>query len=214
MEFKRVGYVTATMALAAILGLPSLAQAETKLRLAEGTKIVFTLNDTLSTKDNRKGDEFSGVVSRSVRIGEEIAIPEGSVVRGTVTHVKRAGRVKGRSELQLRFDEIELPDGTQLDLSASVTGLDEGEKEGVKEEGEVEGEGTKKQDAAKIGLGAGIGAAIGAIAGGGKGAAIGAGTGAGVGTGAVLLTRGKDVTLKRGSNLIIQLDRPLTVTLP
>ncbi|HXE74987.1 MAG TPA: hypothetical protein VNN18_05020 [Candidatus Xenobia bacterium] len=182
-----------------------------RLTVAEGTKIVFTLNNSLSTKTAREGDPFSGVVSRSVRVGDQIVIPEGSVIRGQVTHVQRPGRVKGRGELGLRFDRLELPDGQSYDLSASLTSLED-EKETVGEEGEVKGEGTKKRDAATIGAGAGIGAVIGAIAGGGKGAAIGAGGGAAAGTGLVLLTRGKDVSLKRGSELAIQLDRPLTIT--
>ena len=184
-----------------------------RIRLAEGTNIVFALNNSLSTKTNREGDEFSGVVSRSVRVGETIAIPEGSIVRGTVAHVERPGRVKGRGELGLRFDQLELPDGQVYDLSASLTDLG-GEKETVGEEGEVKGEGTKTRDAATIGAGAGIGAVIGAISGGGKGAATGGAIGAGAGTGVVLLTRGKDVEIRRGAELAIQLDRPLAVVLP
>lgn len=214
MSFDRSGKVAAAVVLAALLALPGLVQAETKVRLAEGTKIVFTLNDTLSTKTNRQGDRFSGVVSRSVRVGDDVVIPEGSVVRGVISRVKRPGRIKGRAELSLRFDEIELPDGTRLDLAASLTDLDESEKETVTEEGQVKGQGSKKRDAATVGAAAGIGTAIGAIAGGGKGAAIGAGSGAAIGAGAVLLTRGKHIKIKRGSELAIQLDRPLTVTLP
>jgi len=214
MNLKRVGQAAAAVALAVALGWPSAVRAETKVRLAEGTKIVFTLNDTLSTKNSRQGDDFSGVVSRNVRVGDQIVIPQGSVVRGRVTRVEKAGRIKGRAEIDLRFDEIELPDGTQLDISASLTELDAAEKEEVTEEGGVKGEGSKKRDATTIGVGAGIGAAIGAIAGGGKGAAIGAGTGAAAGSGIVLATRGKDAEVKRGSELAIQLDRPLTVTLP
>ena len=147
-----------------------------------------------------------------MRVGEQVVIPEGSVIRGQISHVQRARRVKGRVELGLRFDKLELPDGQVFDLSASLTNLDEKEKESVTEEGQVKGEGSKKRDVTTIGAGAGIGAVIGAIAGGGKGAAIGAGGGAAAGTGLVLLTRGKDVQLKRGSELAIQLDRPLTVT--
>ncbi len=187
------------------------AYAPQRLTVAEGTKIVFTLNNSLSSKSNREGDPFSGVVSRSVRVGDEVVIPEGSVVRGQVSHVQRPGRVKGRGELGLRFDRLEIPGGETYDLSASLTTLED-EKETVNEEGQVKGEGSKKRDAATIGAGAGIGAVIGAIAGGGKGAAIGAGGGAAAGTGLVLLTRGKDVELKRGSTVAIQLDRPLTIT--
>lgn len=214
MLIGRRAQIISSLFAIALLAFPLTSRAETRVRLAEGTKIVFTLNDTLSTKDSRQGDTFSGVVSRSVRVGEEVAIPEGSEVRGVVTNVKRPGRVKGRAELALRFDEIEFPNGAVHDISASLTSLDEGEKETVNEEGQVKGEGSKKRDAATVGTGAGIGAVIGAIAGGGKGAAIGAGSGAAIGAGAVLLTRGKDINVKRGSELAIQLDRPLTVVLP
>ncbi len=74
-----------------------------RLTVAEGTKIVFTLNNALSSKSNREGDPFSGVVSRSVRVDEQVVIPEGSVIRGQVSHVQRPGRVKGRGELGLRL---------------------------------------------------------------------------------------------------------------
>jgi type IV secretion system protein VirB10 len=209
---KRITAVALLSLLAGSLHLAVAASTERKVRLAEGTKIVFSLNDRLSTKTSRAGDEFSGVVSRSVRIGEDIVIPEGSAVHGKVTRVERPGRVKGRAQLELRFEAIELPDGTELPISASLTELDEKEKEKVTEEGGVEGEGSKKRDAATIGAGAGIGAAIGAITGGGKGAATGAAIGAGAGTGVVLATRGKDLELKRGTELAIQLDRALTVS--
>jgi hypothetical protein len=200
-----------TASLSPVAAAPAAAAVPHSARIAEGTKIRFTLNQNLSTKTAREGDDFSGVVSRSVRQGDDVVIPEGSVIRGRVSHVQRPGRVKGRGELGLRFDELELPNGQTYDLSASLTNIEEGEKESVDEEGQVKSEGTKKRDAATIGAGAGIGAIIGAIAGGGKGAAIGAGGGAAAGGGLVLLTRGKDVELKRGSELAIQLDRPLTV---
>ena len=194
-------------------GVRPAAPQPVELRLAQGTKIVFSLNQSLSTKTNQVGDPFSGVVTRSVRVGERIAIPEGSTVLGSVAHVERAGRVKGRSELGLRFEHLELPGGETLPLNASLTDLGQGEKESVTEEGQVKGEGTKTRDAVTIGGGAGIGTAIGAIAGGGKGAAIGAGAGAAAGTAMVLLTRGKDIELARGSELALQLDRPLVVRL-
>jgi hypothetical protein len=181
------------------------------VRVPEGTRITFALNDSLSSKTSQTSDPFSGVVSRAVRVGETIVIPEGSVVHGTVSRVQRPGRVKGRAELGLRFDQLELLDGQDYDLSASLTELGETEKETITEEGQVKGEGTKERDAATIGGGAGIGALIGAISGGGKGAATGTAIGAGAGTAVVLLTRGKDVEIKRGAELSLQLDRPLTI---
>lgn len=69
----------------------------------------------------------------------------------------------------------------------------------VADEGQVQGQGSKKRDTAEIAGGAGLGATI------------GAGAGAAAGTGAVLMQRGKDIRLPRGSELTIQLDRPPTV---
>ncbi len=182
------------------------------VRVAEGTKIAFALDEALSTKTHRAGDSFSGVVSQPVQIGGRVIIPEGSVVRGSVARSKRAGRIRGRAEMDLRLEQLELPDGQVFDLVATLTELDESEKETVGEEGEITGQGSKKRDAATIGGGAGIGAAIGAIAGGGgKGSATGAGVGAAAGTAAVLLTRGRDIKLERGSELALQLDRAITV---
>ena len=206
MDGKRTGVLVVAILLAGVVALPALAK---NVKLPEGKKIHFTLNQTLSSDKSREGDNFSGVVSRNVRQGDKTVIPEGAVVRGTVTSVTRSGRVKGKAEMELSFDEIELPNGKTLDLAASLTELDD--KEEVTEEGGVKAEGTKKRDAATIGGGAGIGAVIGGIAGGGKGAAIGAGAGAAAGTGVVLATRGKEVYLKRGTEMAIQLDRPLTV---
>lgn len=182
-----------------------------EVQVDQGTAIALTLNDTLSSKTNQVGDAFSGAVSQAVEVDGKVAIPAGSVVHGTVARVERAGRVKGRAQLGLRFEKLELPDGQALELAASLTALGEEEKETMSQEGEVKGEGSKKRDVGTIAGGAGVGAAIGAITGGKKGAAIGAGTGAAAGTAVTLLTRGKDVELKQGSQVQIQLDQPLTV---
>ena len=184
------------------------------VRLPEGTRVLFALDETLNTKTTRTGDSFTGTVIEAVEVDGNIAIPKGTVVHGTVAHSKRAGRIRGRAELNLRFDRLELPDGQTFDLSASLAQIDPTEKETVGDEGSVEGEGTKSRDAKTVGAGAGIGAVIGAITGGGKGAAAGGGVGAGAGAAAVLLTRGRDVELDQGSRLAIELDRALTVRVP
>jgi hypothetical protein len=59
--------------------------------------------------------------------------------------------------------------------------------------------------------GAAGGAIIGAIAGGKKGAAIGTAVGGGAGTGVVLATRGKEVSMAKGSALTLKLSEPVTI---
>ncbi len=174
--------------------------------------MLLALNTSLSTKTAQPDDAFTATVKQSVRVNDMVAIPEGSIVRGRVAHVERAGRVKGRAELGLEFLEVALPDGRVYDLTASLSQLGEGEKETVGKEGQIEGEGSKKRDVTTVGAAGGIGAIIGAIAGGKKGAGAGAATGAGAGAAIVLLTRGKDVELTEGSEITIKLDRPLVIT--
>jgi hypothetical protein len=173
--------------------------------------MLLALNTSLSTKTAQPDDAFTAVVKQPVHVADLVAIPEGSLVRGRVAHVQRAGRVKGRAELGLEFIEVALPDGRVYDLAASLSQLSEGEKETVGKEGQIEGEGSKKRDATTVGAAGGIGAIIGAIAGGKKGAGAGAATGAGAGAAIVLLTRGKDVELAPGSEITIKLDRPLVI---
>ncbi|MBI4462268.1 MAG: hypothetical protein HY653_05120 [Acidobacteria bacterium] len=181
------------------------------MSVPQGTELLLVLNTALSTKTAQPDDAFTATVKQPVQVGDIAAIPEGSLVRGRVAHVQRAGRVKGRAELGLEFIEVELPGGRTYDLAASLAQLDQGEKETVGEEGQIEGEGSKKRDAVTIGAAGGIGAVIGAIAGGKKGAGTGAATGAGAGAAIVLLTRGKDVELAQGSEIAVKLDRPLVV---
>jgi type IV secretion system protein VirB10 len=76
-------------------------------------------------------------------------------------------------------------------------------------EGKVTGAGGKGRDVGTVATTTVTGAGVGAIAGGAKGAGIGAGIGGLAGLGAVLLTRGPDAQLPRGSTLDIVLEHPL-----
>ena len=165
-----------------------------------GTEMRVELLTNLSTDATQKGDRFEARV---------IGPPEyqGAMLEGHVTRVRRAGKVKGNSELQLTFDKIS-SNGRWTDIRAQVVEVeDNGASEGVgevDEEGGVRGKDRTKDDVAKVGASAGVGAIIGAIFGGGKGAAIGAVLGGAVGTGGVLTSRGKDIRLDHGQYLRIR----------
>ena len=154
----------------------------------------------LSTDVTQRGDRFQARVL-------EPAEYQDAMIEGHVSRVKRPGKIKGNSELQLTFDKISL-NGRWTEFKAQVIEVvDTGSSEGVgdvDEEGGVKGKGRTKDDVAKVGASAGIGAIIGAIVGGGRGAAIGAAIGAGVGTGGVLTSSGKDVRLEHGQHLRIR----------
>jgi type IV secretion system protein VirB10 len=144
-----------------------------------------------------------------------IVIPPGSYVAGTVTQVKRPGRVKGRGELFLRFDSLTLPNGVTRDFRARMGSMDgRATEEFDRAEGKIKSEGNKGGDARTVGEATAAGASVGVIAGGasghyGMGAGVGAAAGAAAGLMGVLLTRGPDAVLAKGSTIEMILDRPL-----
>jgi type IV secretion system protein VirB10 len=181
-----------------------------------GTKIPLSLINTISTKHSAEGDRVYLETSFPVLVNGRIVIPVGSYVAGTVTQVKKPGRVKGRGELYVRFDSLTLPNGVTRDFRARLGGVD-GQNSGEldKSEGMVRSEGNKVGDARTIGEAAGAGASIGVIAGSaagstGMGAGIGAAAGAAAGLIGVLATRGPDAVLARGSTVEMVLDRQVS----
>ena len=188
-------------------------QAPKQYVVRSGTRIPLVLVNSVSTRTSNVGDRVYLQTSFPISIDSRIVLPEGTYVTGTITQVKRPGRVRGKGEIYVRFDTLMLRNGVTRDFRGTVSAVDGAGNETLHEgngEGTVQGEATKGEDAGTIAQTGGSGATIGAIAGGGKGAAIGAGIGAAAGLGAVLLTRGAEVRLLRGTALEMQLDRDLT----
>jgi len=139
-----------------------------------------------------------------------ILIPAGSYVQGEILEAKRPGRVKGRGELHVRLNTMILPNGYTVSFNAVPTNAGTGGNESVEEEGKIKGDTDKTSDVGTVLKTTGAGAGIGAIATRtGKGAGIGAGIGAAAGLAMVLLTRGPELELPRGTTLDVMLDRPL-----
>ena len=184
-----------------------------------GSKVPLSLINSVSTKHSVEGDRVYLETVFPILVNGKIVIPPGSYVAGTVTQVKRPGRVKGRGELYVRFDSLTLPNGVTRDFRARVGSLDgRGTEELDRTEGKIRSEGNKGGDARTVAEAAGAGASIGAIAGGasgghyGMGAGIGAAAGATAGLVGVLFSRGPDAILAKGSTLEMILDRPLLFT--
>src|SRR4051812_46249814 len=88
--------------------IPTLEAAPSTVRadgyaIRPGTKIPLSMINSVSTKSSQVGDQFYLETAFPVVVSGKIVVPAGSWVQGSVTDVKRAGRVKGRSELYIRF---------------------------------------------------------------------------------------------------------------
>jgi hypothetical protein len=109
----------------------------------------------------------------------------------------------------MRLDTLILPTGYTVNLNAAPRSADSGGKETMDSEGKVTGGGDKGKKAGTVIETTAAGAGIGAIAGGAKGAGIGAGIGAVTGLAAVLLSRGPEAELPRGSTMDVVLEHEL-----
>ena len=173
-----------------------------------GTIIPVAMVNSISTKTAKDGDGVYARTTFPITVNNKIVIPVGTHVKGKITEVDRPGRVKGKAELTISFQEIILPSGITLPLYATLGSVGgTGTKKG---ETGIEGESSKGEDAGTVATTA---ATVGVLGGIGsrsvKGAGVGAAAGGAIGAATVLLTRGKDVVLQPGTTLEIVLDRPL-----
>jgi len=188
----------------------SAPQPPAEIVVPAGTKIPLTLINSLSTKHSSEGDRVYLQTAFPITFDGRIVIPRGSYVTGTVTEAKRPGKVKGKGEIFLRFDSLTLPNGTTRDFRSRLGGTDAGQFD--RAEGKIKGDGGKGSDARTVATTTGAGASVGAIAGsaashGAMGAGIGAAAGAAAGLAAVMLSRGPDLVLPRGTSFEMVLDR-------
>ncbi len=182
-----------------------------KIRIPAGTRVAVVLENGISTRGAKAGDSVYFHTSFPITQNNHVIIPVGSYLRGELIESKRPGRVKGRGEFRMRLDTLIFPNGYTVDLNATPRTADSGGKETMDSEGKITGGSGKGKDAQTVAETTAAGAGIGAIADGVKGLGIGAGIGAVAGLGAVLLTRGPEAELPRGSTLDIVLEHELAL---
>jgi hypothetical protein len=199
------------------LAVPDQAiQAQAGYTVASGVKIPLSLINSISTKHSMEGDSVYLETAFPILSNGRIVIPVGSYVAGTVTQVKKPGRVKGRGELYVRFDTLTLPNGVSRDFRSRMGTLDASSMGNLdRAEGRVESEGDKLGDTRTVAETTATGASVGAIAGAAAksmpmGLGIGAGAGAAAGLIAILAIRGPDAILTKGSTVEMILDRSLS----
>lgn len=158
-----------------------------------GQELDVRLQSTLSSETAAVEQRFEATTAVDLMQNGRVLVPAGSVVRGVVSGVEKAGRVERTGKLTLSFDRLSVR-GRDHEIRATATDV-------FKSGGILEEKGT-------AGVGAGAGAIVGGILGGVKGAVLGAVIGAG---GAIAATDGKDVELPAGSVVRIRFDTPVSV---
>jgi hypothetical protein len=177
-------------------------------QLGEGTQIRVHLLDRLSTAENHSGDAFHTRVASDVFRGNEVLIPAGAEIDGTVVQVS-SGHTGGHGSMLLRPETVILPDGSHYRLYAQTTGTP-GSKTRVGAEGNITPGSRLKKDGIEYGSAVGAGLVTGAIVAGPPGALAGTLIGAGAIT-VHLLVDHPQATLESGTTLMFTLTESLNL---
>ena len=202
---KKLAVLLCTMLLAAA------AVAQTNMSLPAGTALKVKLENTLSTFSSKEGDPFSGRVTEAVMLGGKTVIPLGATVQGRVTKINEPRRIAGKPTIGIFPETVVLPNGERYMLNAAVVDTNLRNGTDVNTEGQFKGAGHDGKDLTEIGFGTGGGMLGGGLIGGGKGMLIGGTLGA---TATVVHWLGKkrSAVLPAGTELVMELSRPLAMT--
>lgn len=174
-----------------------LNQDAPQITVPAGTELIVSISEPLSTATNQPGETFLATAARDLRVGDTVAVPAGSRIRGTLSKVEAPGRTKGRAKMTLVFEEVSIDDENWQSIDTRPIVL--------------EAPSETEADLEKVAAGGVAGAVIGAIAGGRKGAAIGGIIGASAGGAVVLSTKGDQIELPSGQQFAVTLKGPVTV---
>jgi len=174
------------------------APATVTLTIPAGTQLMLGFAAEVTSETAAAGDSVVATLKTPITVGDRIAFPAGSQVRGTITDVKAAS--KGFKEtggaLSMQFKSIVGPDGRKASIAAGFTKVAEGSA--AKKGGIIGG--------SAVG-GALLGKALGKSTGGG--AAIGAA----IGTAVAGTTKGREARIKPEDEIQIALEQNASVTL-
>lgn len=189
---------------------PAAAAPAGTIIVPSGTRLPLILHNTITTRNAQPGDPLYLETTFPIVQADRVLVPAGSYVQGEIIEAKRPGKMKGQGEVRVRLTTLILPNGYTVKFDAVPTNAGTGGNESTDKEGTVHGDTNRGADAGTVMKTTGAGAGIGAIASrSATGAGIGAGIGAAVGLATVLMTRGPELELPRGTSVDIVLDRPL-----
>lgn len=163
------------------------------------TALRLRLNDGLSSKNAKVGNQFTSTVVTPVYAKGFEVIPAGSIVTGHVTHVDRASRKSQAGSLDVTFTSIQIPNGVNYPISGSLVGPD-----GSDNEAGIKGKSSKKRNAKFIGRGMVVGGLINGGAGIVTGGLFGAARG--------LIKKGEEAEVDPGTEFDMMLNRSVSMS--
>jgi hypothetical protein len=190
--------------------LATVLAAQTQTPVPAGTALMVRLDTTLATFSNKTGDPFRAIITQPVVVNGQTLIPAGATVEGRVTKVSEPRRISGKPTIGILPEAIILPTGERYYLDATLTDTNIKGSD-VNHEGQFKGSGHDRRDTVEQGGGTAGGMLIGGLVGGPVGILVGGAIGAG-GTTGHWLGKHRSAVLPAGTELTLELNRPMTMT--
>jgi type IV secretion system protein VirB10 len=92
------------------------------ITIPAGTRIPLGLKQAISTKNAREGDPVYAETTFPFVMNDRVVVPAGTYIQGKITHVERAGRMKGRAEILMHFTSMIFPSGYTVMLPGGRSG--------------------------------------------------------------------------------------------
>jgi len=132
-------------------------QPEGTVTIPAGTRLALVLTQPIESRYIRRGDDIYAQVNAPVSSGNQVVIPPGTFVQGTVDRLERN---HGRGEVRLQSLSITFPDGYVAPISGPIT-LETEEGYAIKDPGPGRTGAAVALPAGGAGLGALIGHSVG-----------------------------------------------------
>src|SRR5579872_3316844 len=199
------------LVLLSVVLLAMSAVAQNNISLPAGTSMKVKLENALTTFSSKSGDPFSARVTEAVMLDGKPVIPVGATVQGRVTKTSEPRRIAGKPTIAIFPESVVLPNGEHYMLNATLVDTSVRNGTDVNNEGQFKGKGHDGKDMTQIGIGTGGGMLVGGLIGGAKGMLIGGAIGA-TATVTHWLSKKNSAMLPAGTELVMELSRPLEMT--
>src|SRR5258705_13723976 len=84
--------------------------------IPKGTHVLLRMVNSISTRTAAEGNQVYLQTATPVAVNNQIVIPPGTYVQGSVSHTKRSGHVKGRAELGIRLETLTFAGGKTVKI--------------------------------------------------------------------------------------------------
>jgi hypothetical protein len=124
MRLRKINYILLfgliALPIAVVLAAYEKPHRPTPVIVPARTALYVTLNQALSSDQNKPGDRFEATTSEGIVIDNKTVIPQGAQVEGVVVDARRSGKLTGRARLRL-FPETVAVDGTTYQIRSTLS---------------------------------------------------------------------------------------------